>query len=87
MGYVHHANYFVYFELGRTEMLRTTGLNYRDLEKRGYHLVVVKAACRYKAPARYDDELIVRTRIERATKVRIDHSYQLMRDGQILAEG
>jgi acyl-CoA thioester hydrolase len=87
MGVVHHANYLVYFEMGRTEMLRETGIDYRSLEERGYCLVIVKASCRYKAPARYDDEIVLRTTLRRVTPVRIEHSYELIREGVVLAEG
>jgi acyl-CoA thioester hydrolase len=87
MGFVHHANYFVYFEMGRTELLRASGVDYRSIEERGFYLVVAKLSCRYRQPARYDDELILRTTITRVTPVRVEHSYQLLRNGQLLAEG
>lgn len=87
MGCVHHANYFVYFEMGRTEMLRSRGLDYRSLEAKGFYLMVTKVACRFKAPAHYDDDLLLRTRIVRITHVRIDHDYQLLRNGNALANG
>src|SRR5690348_7753001 len=62
MGVVYHANYFVWFEVGRVEMLRQLGFSYRDMEANDRCCIaVVDARCRYKAPARYDDELIVRT--------------------------
>ena len=57
MGALHHSRYFVYFEMGRTELLRLAGFRYRDLEERGVLFVVFKAACQYKCPARYDDEV------------------------------
>jgi acyl-CoA thioester hydrolase len=87
MGYVHHAHYFVYFEMGRTELLRQNGIRYRDLEARGLHYVVARLECRYKAPARYDDLLTLTTRTERLSPVRVDHSYELHRDGELLTEG
>jgi len=88
MGFVHHSKYFVYFEMGRTEFLRETGLTYRDLEAEGVYLVIVKASCRFKAPARYDDLLTLETWVERATRIRIDHGYRLWRDEkrQLVAE-
>ncbi len=86
MGYLHHAKYFEYFEMGRTELLRRAGLCYRDLEARGVLFVVVKLECRFRAPARYDDELTLTTRIERMTRARIDHTYRLARDGRVLCE-
>lgn len=86
MGVLHHSKYFEYFEMGRTELLRQAGFRYRDLEARGVLFVVVKLECRFRAPARYDDELILRSTITRMTRARIDHSYQLMRDGRTLCE-
>lgn len=87
MGFVHHANYFVYFEIGRTDLLRASGLDYRTIEEKGCYLVVVRVSCHYRAPARYDEDLVLRTRLERVTRARIDHSYQLLREGRLLAEG
>ncbi len=87
MGFVHHANYLVYFEMGRVELLRARGLSYRDLEEAGYLLVVVKARIRYVKPARYDDLLRLRTTVTRATAARIDHHYELYRGDELLAEG
>ncbi len=87
MGLLHHSNYLVYFEQGRTELLRTCGLAYRDLEDQGYLLVLTKVEVRYRSPARYDDLLTLRTMVEKTTAVRIDHRYELLRDGTLLAEG
>jgi acyl-CoA thioester hydrolase len=87
MGLLHHANYLVYFEQARTELLRSLGVTYKDLEDQGYLLVLTKVEVRYKRPARYDDLLTVRTFVERTTAVRIDHRYEVLRDGELLAEG
>src|SRR6266581_6260996 len=87
MGLLHHANYLVYFEQGRTELLRTLGYSYKDLEDQGYLLVLTKCEVRYRSPARYDDLLTLRTSVERTTLVKIEHRYELLRDGLILAEG
>jgi acyl-CoA thioester hydrolase len=87
MGLLHHANYLVYFEQARTELLREMGLTYRDLEDQGFLLVLTKAEVRYRQPARYDDLLTVRATVVRTTPVRIEHSYAVERDGQLLAEG
>jgi acyl-CoA thioester hydrolase len=86
MGVLHHSRYFVYFEMGRTELLRLAGFRYRDLEERGLLFVVAKAACQYKAAARYDDEVRLVTKIDRMTRSRIDHSYEMFRvaDGRLL---
>ncbi len=86
MGFLHHANYPIYFEQGRTELLRSFGMTYRDLEDQGYLLVIVKLEIRFKSPARYDDLLTLRTIQERATGVRIDHRYELYREGVLLTE-
>jgi acyl-CoA thioester hydrolase len=87
MGLLHHANYLVYFEQGRTELLRSMGYAYRDLEDQGYLLVLTKLEIKYRSPARYDDLLTLRTTVVRSTAVRIDHRYELLRDRAILAEG
>src|SRR5438445_1082834 len=71
MGLLHHANYLVYFEQARTELLRARGLSYRDLEDQGYLLVLTKVEVRYRSPAHYDDLLTVRTTVARTTAVRI----------------
>jgi acyl-CoA thioester hydrolase len=87
MGLLHHANYLVYFEQGRTELLRTQGLAYRDLEDQGFLLVLTRVQVRYRSPAHYDDLLTLRTTVVRTTLVKIEHRYELMRDGVLLAEG
>ena len=86
MGYLHHSIYLQYFEMGRVELLRTLGHSYADLEKQGVFFVVVKAEVKYKSPARFDDELTVLTRIVRQTHVRIDHAYEVRKDGVLVAE-
>src|SRR5689334_18163270 len=68
MGVLHHSRYFEYFEIGRTELLRKAGFRYRDLEARGILFVVVKLECRFRAPARYDDEIVLTTTITRMTR-------------------
>lgn len=87
MGLLHHANYLIYFEQGRTELLRQRGVSYRDVEDSGFLLVLTKAEVRYRLPARYDDLLTLRTIVQRVTPVRIEHRYELLRDGTLLAEG
>lgn len=87
MGVLHHANYLTYFEMGRTELLRSQGGDYRQMESRGLFLVVVSAECQYKAPARYDDVLTLRTRVSRMTPAKLEHEYEVSRDGQLLATG
>lgn len=86
MGYLHHARYFVYFEQGRTELLRQCGVRYRDMEERGIFYVVARLDCRFRAPARYDDVVTLTTATERLSPARVEHSYRLTRDGTLLAE-
>jgi acyl-CoA thioester hydrolase len=87
MGLLHHATYFVYFEMGRTELLRKRGFSYREIEDSGHFLVIVDIGCKFKKPAYYDDLLTLRTTVTRVTHVKIVQSYQVIRDGQLLAEG
>ncbi len=87
MGFLHHARYFVYFEMGRTEMLRASGGCYRQMEAEGILIVVAKAECRYRKPARYDDVLTIRTIVDRVTSAKIEHRYEVLCEGQCLAEG
>ena len=87
MGLLHHANYLVYFEQARTELLRSRGVAYKDLEDQGYFLVIVRAEVRYRSPAHYDDLLTVRATVTRTGPVRLEHKYEVFRDGKLLAEG
>ncbi|MGR3318606.1 MAG: acyl-CoA thioesterase [Candidatus Anammoxibacter sp.] len=89
MGVVYYANYFVYFEIGRTDLLRNIGMPYSELEKEEFFLAVFEAYCKYKAPARYDDLLIVRTWISKVKYARIEIGYEIWRDNekQLVVEG
>lgn len=88
MGVVYHPNYFLYFEAGRTELLRSAGVAYSELEKSGVFLVVTEASCRYRAAALYDQELRIVTRIERVGKATVSFSYRVLGpSGALLAEG
>ena len=87
MGYLHHSRFLQYFEMGRVELLRAAGFSYADLERQGVFFVVTKAQVRYLAPARYDEELTLTTRVVRATLARFDHAYELRRGNVLLAEG
>jgi acyl-CoA thioester hydrolase len=82
MGFLYHGKYWEYFEIARTELLRRQGLRYRDLEATGTFFVVYKAACKYLRPIRYDDEITIRVRVERMTPARVDHSYEIVCDGE-----
>ncbi|MGI9107130.1 MAG: acyl-CoA thioesterase [Pyrinomonadaceae bacterium] len=90
MGVVYHANYLIWFEIGRTEFCRARGFAYRDMEENSdAFLVVAESYCRYKAPAAYDEELIVRTHITELRRRSVRFGYEILRvmDGQIIAEG
>ncbi len=90
MGVVYHSNYFIWFEVGRVELLRQLGFSYREMERQdGCYIAVVDARCRYKAPARYDDELLIRTRLKSVRESLVHFGYEAVResDGTLLAEG
>jgi acyl-CoA thioester hydrolase len=90
MGVVYHSNYFIWFEVGRVELLRQLGFSYRDMERNDdCRIAVVDAHCRYRTPALYDDELIVRTHIKNVRESLVHFGYELLRqtDGAVLAEG
>lgn len=77
MGVAYYANYFVWFEVGRTDLLRTLGWSYREMEASGVFLPVIEADCRYRRPARYDDELEIRTAGRLTSPVRLEFSYEV----------
>jgi acyl-CoA thioester hydrolase len=79
MGVAYHANYLVWFEVGRTDLLRTFGWSYREMEESGVILPVIEARCEYRQPSRYDDELEVRTEGRLLSPIRIQFDYQLVR--------
>ncbi|HEX5706566.1 MAG TPA: thioesterase family protein [Pyrinomonadaceae bacterium] len=90
MGVVYHANYLVWFEIGRTEFCRARGFSYRDMEENDRaFLVVAESYCRYKAPAHFDEELIIRTHITELRRRSVRFGYEIIRvaDGIIIAEG
>jgi acyl-CoA thioester hydrolase len=89
MGVVYYANYLVWFEVGRTDLLRESGWNYRDMETEGFSLPVIEAQCAYRESAKYDDELEVRTTGAMVSPVRIRFSYEVVRiaDAATLATG
>ena len=90
MGVVYHANYFVWFEIGRVEFIRSIGLDYKRMEEdEGALIAVVDARARYKAPARYDDDLVIRTALAgvRGSVVRFLYEVTRAEDGLLLCEG
>jgi acyl-CoA thioester hydrolase len=89
MGIVYYGHYFVWFEVGRTDLLRESGWSYREMELEGFALPVIEAHCAYREPARYDDELEVRTTGALLSPVRVQFSYEVVRtaDAATLATG
>jgi acyl-CoA thioester hydrolase len=82
MGVVYYANYLVWFEIGRTEWLRDAGWNYREMEETGVSLPVIEAHCEYRQPARYDDEIEIRTTATALTPARLRFDYRAVRTSQ-----
>jgi len=82
MGVVYYANYFVWFEVARADLLRSIVGSYRDMEARGVHLPVIEAQCDYRRPARYDDEIEVRTEGRLLSPVRLEFVYEVVVVGQ-----
>ena len=90
MGVVYHSNYLIWFEVGRVELIRQMGLDYKSMEREeGAGIAVVEANVRYKAPARYDDELLIRTRIAgiRGSILRFAYTIHRKSDELLLTEG
>ncbi len=88
MGVVYYANYFIWFEIGRVELLRSLGFSYQQMEMEDdCYIPVVDTSCRYKAPARYDEELELETRILHMRPSVLKFGYRLLRAGTLLAEG
>jgi acyl-CoA thioester hydrolase len=77
MGVVYYANYFVWFEVARTDCLRALGYTYREMEASGVLLPVIEAECQYRRPARYDDELEIRAEGRLASPVRVEFLYEV----------
>jgi len=90
MGVVYHANYLVWFEVGRVEFIRQLGLDYKSMEREdGCGIAVVQVDARFRAPARYDDELVIETRLLAARGPVVRFGYRILRveDGVLLCEG
>ena len=89
MGFVYYSNYFVYFEMGRIEYLRNLGFPYSELEKENIFLAVIDAHCKYKAPARFDDLLVIKTWLSKMKYARVEFCYEIRREGEekLIAEG
>jgi acyl-CoA thioester hydrolase len=90
MGVVYHSNHFIWFEVGRVELMRQLGFSYKDMERdEQCFIAVVDARCRYKAPAHYDEEIVVRTHLKNVRDKMIHFGYELLRADtrELLAEG
>src|SRR5262249_31069010 len=90
MGVVYHSNYIVWFEVGRVELLRQLGFTYKEMERQDEcHIAVVDVKCRYKSPALYDDEILIRTHLKNVRDSLIHFGYEILRasDQTLLAEG
>ncbi|HTM43353.1 MAG TPA: thioesterase family protein [Polyangiaceae bacterium] len=91
MGIAHHGSYVAYLESARIEYLRRRNFNYSDMNDRGYHMPVVEMQLRYRKAARFDDEIIVETKLGTLTRVKVDFVYRLLRVNgageEVLAEG
>ena len=87
MGIVHHATYLSYFEAGRVEYLRRRGIEYLEWATRGIHLPVVEARLRYKKTARFDELLLVESRLSKLTRVTVEFSYRILREAELVTEG
>jgi len=89
MGIAHHANYPIWFEAGRTDYLKNSGMTYSDIEKNGFLLPLYEMRCQFKSPAKYEDEILVETTLQSITRVRVSFSYRVYHagNGQLLAIG
>ena len=88
-GVIHHSVYPIWFEMGRTELLRANRVAYKDLEEAGVYFVIAELELKYRRAAKYDEELCLTTSCSNVTASKIEHSYELIRvgDGEVLAEG
>jgi acyl-CoA thioester hydrolase len=87
MGVAYHANYFVWFEVARTDWLREHGVTYRELEAEGFFLPVIEARCDYRAAARYDDDLTVTAMARLVSPVRVAFDYEIAGPTAVVARG
>jgi len=89
MGIIHHSNYAVWFEAGRTDFFKKVGFSYKEIEGRGILLPLYEMNCKFKSPARYEDEITIKTSLKELTKVRVVFSYKVINDldGKLLSLG
>lgn len=82
MGVVHHSRYFVWLEMARTDYIKSLGMSYDEMEKNGVMLPVTGVSCKYRLPAKYDDDIVITAKITRFTPARIEFSYSITRKGE-----
>lgn len=82
MGIAHHSNYAVWYEVGRTDFIRAMGISYSEMERRGIIVPLLSLDCKYRKPALYEDELVVRTHLLRANGVKMEFEYQIFKNGE-----
>jgi acyl-CoA thioester hydrolase len=89
MGVVYHSNYFIWMEIGRTELFRKVNISYKEIEKKGILLPVVEASCKYKTSAKYDDIIIIKVKIKKLSAVKAVIAYEMFRkkDQVLIAKG
>ncbi|ABS32891.1 thioesterase [Clostridium botulinum] len=89
MGVVHHSNYYPWFEMGRTEFTKATGMKYTDIENIGVMMPLTESYCKYIKPAKYEDEIVIETSIEKLTPIKIIFSYKVIKkeNNELLAKG
>ena len=89
MGIIHHSKYAVWFEAGRTDFFKKIGFSYKEIEGRGILLPLYEMNCKFKSPARYEDEITIKTSLKEITKVRVIFSYKVINDldGKLLSLG
>ncbi|MFA7503004.1 MAG: thioesterase family protein [Anaerovoracaceae bacterium] len=89
MGVVYHSNYFVWFDIARTELIRSVNISFQDMEDSGLLMPVIDVNCQYRVPAKCDDVLLIKVKISRYTNLRMNFVYEVIReaDNQLLATG
>ncbi len=89
MGVVYHSNYLVWFDIARTELIRSVGISYQDMEDSGLLMPVIEACCQYRIPAKCEDNLLIKVRVSRYTGLRMNFEYEIIRelDNLLLATG
>lgn len=87
MGVVYYANYFVYFEAARTQLLKKEGKSYGQFEREGVYIPVLEAHCKYKSPLFYEDEIVVNCWISEVKNTSFKFEYEVLKNGKVVAEG